>query len=142
MTDGQKPADPVRTPEVVEDERRNSGAESTLQDVVASFFQGSSATYHPIFDKFQTEHVTQFLDQTSEADTQERQLRRTDRWFRLVYVLLATAIFVFLTLYLLPDHAALYIEILKSLGIFGAGVAGGYGIKTYQEQRSKDTGEP
>ena len=127
---------------MVENERRNSGAESSLQDVVASFFQGSSAAYHPIFDKFQTEHVTQFLNQTSEADTQERQLRRSDRWFRLVYVLLATAVFAFLTLYLLPDHAALYIEILKSLGIFGAGVAGGYGLKTYQEQRSRDAGEP
>ena len=142
MTDGQRPNAPVRTPDVAGDERRNSGAESALQDVVAGFFQGNSAAYHPIFDKFQTEHVTQFLNQTSEADAQERQLRRSDRWFRLVYVLLATAVFAFLTLYLLSDHAALYIEILKSLGIFGAGVAGGYGLKTYQEQRSRDAGEP
>ena len=139
MTDEQRPADSVRTPEVVEGERRNSGAEDSLQDVVASFFQGSSSTYHPIFDKFQADHVTQFLNQTYETDTQERQLRRSDRWFRLVYVLLAISVFAFLTLYLLPDHSGLYIEILKSLGVFGAGVAGGYGLKTYQN--SKDRGE-
>ena len=80
MTDEQRPA----APEVVEDGHRNPGTENALQDVVAGFFQGSSAAYHPIFDKFQTEHVTQFLKHTAEADTQERQLRRSDRWFRLV----------------------------------------------------------
>lgn len=137
MTDAQRPADSVRTPEVVEGERRNSGPEDSLQDVVASFFQGSSSTYHPIFDKFQADHVTQFLNQTYETDTQERQLRRSDRWFRLVYVLLAISVFAFLTLYLLPDHSGLYIEILKSLGVFGAGVAGGYGLKTYQNSKGR-----
>ena len=141
MTDGQRPADSVRDPEVVEGEHRNSGTENSLQEIVASFFQGSSTTYHPVFNKFQAGHVTQFLNQAHETDTQERQLRRSDRWFRLVYVLLAVAVFAFLTLYLLPDHSGLYIEILKSLGVFGAGVAGGYGLKTYQDQHSKDRGE-
>lgn len=43
--------------------------------------------------------------------------------------------FIFLTLLLLPDHAALYLEILKALGIFGAGAAGGYGLRAYQDRR-------
>lgn len=136
MTDERRPADPVRTPEVVEGDRQNSDAANSLQDVVTSVFQSSSPSYHPIFDKFQPEHVSQFLTQTHEAGTQERQLQRGDRWFRFAYVVLATAVFAFLTLYLLPEHSALYIDILKSLGIFGAGVAGGYGFRTYQDQRS------
>ena len=44
-------------------------------------------------------------------------------------------IFIFLTLFLLPEHAALYLEILKALGIFGAGAAGGYGLRAYQDRR-------
>ena len=62
-------------------------------------------------------------------------LRRGDLWFRLGYVLIGVIIFVFLTLFLLPDHAALYLEILKALGIFGAGAAGGYGLRAYQDRR-------
>lgn len=132
----RKPADSVRTPEIVDGEHATAGADNPLQDVAASFFRSGSPAYHPVFDKFQPEHVTQFLDHTYQADTQERRLRRSDRWFRLAYVVLATAVFAFLTLYLLPEHSALYIDILKSLGIFGAGVAGGYGFRTYQDQRS------
>ena len=84
----------------------------------------------------ESEHVSQFLAQTHETDREERQLRRGDRWFRLGYVLIGVAIFIFLTLLLLPDHAALYLEILKALGIFGAGAAGGYGLRAYQDRRS------
>lgn len=135
MTDEQRPAAPVRTSEVVKSDR-HSGAANSLQDIVAGIYESSSPVYHPIFDKFQPEHVSQFLTQTYEAGTQERQLQRGDRWFRFAYVVLAIAVFAFLTLYLLPEHSALYIDILKSLGIFGAGVAGGYGFKTYQDQRS------
>ena len=51
------------------------------------------------------------------------------------YVSIGVAIFIFLTLLLLPDHAALYLEILKALGIFGAGAAGGYGLRAYQDRR-------
>ena len=90
-----------------------------------------------IFDKFESGHVSQFLDQAHEAGREERQIRREDRRFRFGYVLIGVGIFVFLTWFLLPDHAALYLEILKALGIFGAGAAGGYGLRAYQE-RSPD----
>lgn len=42
---------------------------------------------------------------------------------------------MFLTLFLLPSHADLYFEVLKGAGVFGAGIAGGYGIKTFQDRR-------
>ena len=48
---------------------------------------------------------------------------------------LGVSVFVFLTLLLLPEQARTYFEILKSLGIFAAGAAGGYGLRTYQERR-------
>lgn len=130
--------DPPLDPEVVGTEPRTGKGDSrprVLQEIVASFDQSSGPIYHPIFDKFESEHVSQFLAQTHETDRDERRLRRGDRWFRLGYVLIGVFIFLFLTWFLLPDHAALYLEILKALGIFGAGAAGGYGLRAYQERR-------
>lgn len=43
--------------------------------------------------------------------------------------------FAGLTVFLLPEQAELYFNLLQGLGIFGAGLAGGYGIRTYRERR-------
>ena len=139
MSETPQPKEPALDPEVVGKEEQHTGAADSrprvFQEFVASFARSSGPAYHPIFEKFDSEHVSQFLAQTHETDQEERQLRRSDRWFRLCYVLIGVVIFIFLTLFLLPDHAALYLEILKALGIFGAGAAGGYGLRAYQDRR-------
>ena len=94
--------------------------------------------HHPIFAKFEAEHVTKFLDHAHKHDIEDSRFRSGGRWFRLKYVLIGVVIFVFLTLFLLPDQSVLYFEIHKGIGIFGAGVARGYGIKTYRD-RSRDS---
>lgn len=132
------PRDPSLDPEVVGTAPRTGKADSrpqVLEKFAASFARSSGPAYHPIFDKFEPEHVSQFLERTHEADRDERNFRRGDRWFRFGYVLIGVLIFLFLTWFLLPDHAALYLEILKALGIFGAGAAGGYGLRAYQDRR-------
>ena len=86
-----------------------------------------------IFDKFEPEHVSQFLNQSQELEQEERRFECSNRSFRLVYALMGLSVFVFMTLFLLPEHAGLYIEILKGLGIFAAGAAGGYGLKAYRD---------
>lgn len=96
--------------------------------MLAAFTKSEATSYHPIFDKFGPEHVSKFLEQSHESDTKSR-------WFRFAYVVLGISVFVLLTLYLLPSHDDLYFEMLEILGAFGAGVAGGYGIKAYQDQR-------
>ena len=90
-------------------------------------------SYHPIFDKFESEHVSQFLSQSHQREQDEYRFERSNRWFKLVYVLMGLGVFVFMTQLLLPEHADLYIEILKGLGIFAAGAAGGYGLKAYRD---------
>ena len=104
------------------------------QELLAGFARVGPA-YHPIFDKFGHEHVTQFLKQTHEDNQEKRRFLRSGRWFRLAYAVLGLAAFVSLTLFLLPDHADLYFEILQGVGIFAAGIAGGYGLKSYQDLR-------
>ena len=88
--------------------------------------------YHPIFDKFESGHVTQFLDHAHKHEIDDSRFRSKGRWFRLGYVVIGVAVFVFLTVFLLPAQPSMYFGILKGVGIFSAGVAGGYGIKTYQ----------
>ncbi len=108
-----------------------------ISSALEASFARSGPAHHPIFDKFEPEHVTRFLTQAHEQDIGELQLRRSNRWFRLGYVLIGVAVFIFLTFLLLPGRADLYFEILKGLGIFAAGGAGGYGLKAYQD-RSRD----
>ena len=95
----------------------------------------SGPARHPLFEKFESEHVTQFLSQTHETDQEERTLRRSGRWFHFGYTILGLGVFVFLSVLLLPDQSELYTEIMKSVCLFAAGAAGGYGLKAYQDQR-------
>ncbi len=88
--------------------------------------------HHPIFGKFEAEHVTQFLENVRERERDESRHKNSERWFRLAYVIIGIAVFAFLTYFLLPEHSELYFDILKGVGIFAAGIAGGYGIKSYK----------
>ena len=119
--------DPDKRNEAVEPQR-------VVQEIVAGFSRSGPA-YHPVFDRFGPEHVTQFLKQTHEQDIGEQQLRKSNRWFRFAYVLSGIFVFVFLTMFLLPDQADLYLRILEYFGVFAAGIAGGYGLKAYQDSR-------
>lgn len=95
----------------------------------------SGPSYHPIFDKFEPQHVTQFLKDASDDDAAKHKMRRGNRWFRLAYFGIVVVLFIFLTIYLLPDHSDLYFQLLQGVGIFTAGLAGGYGIRSYQEKQ-------
>lgn len=113
-------------------------APSGIARVVQETFMGavrSGPTFHPIFDKFESQHVTQFLQDASESDADRRKMERGNRWFRLVYVAIGVAIFCVLTWTLLPEHSDLYFQLLQGAGIFIAGLLGGYGIRSHQENQ-------
>ena len=117
-------------------DEHDASAVAVYQQLVARITRTTGPTYHPIFDKFEGEHVTQFLAQSHQSDEAERGLRRSGRWFKVVYTFLGLACFVFLTVWLLPEQSKLYTEIVKSVCLFAGGLAGGYGLKAYQDQRS------
>lgn len=112
----------------------SGGVARIIQEMVTSTVR-SGPVYHPIFDKFEPQHVTQFLKDSSDSDAAKHKMRMGNRWFRLAYVVLATVVFIFLTVFLLPDQSDLYFQILQGLGLFIAGLAGGYGIRSYQEKQ-------
>lgn len=93
---------------------------------IASFTR-VGVSHHPIFDKFEPQHVTQFL-------TNMHKNQSADRWFRLIYTLVGVAVFVCLSWFLLPEWADIYFDILMYAGIFTAGGAGGYGLKSWRSR--------
>ena len=125
-------------PNALEESDKQTGdpsPKSVVRQLFATFaaISRTGPSYHPIFDKFENEHVSQFLNQSHQQEQDERQFKRSNRWFRLIYALMGLCVFVFMTLLLLPEHSSLYVEILKGLGIFAAGAAGGYGLKAYRD---------
>ena len=84
-----------------------------------------------------SDHVTlsQVLSQAHATDEDERNLRRSNRWLHVAYTALGLGVFLFLTVWLLPEQSALYTEIVNGMGLFAAGLAGGYGLKAYQDDK-------
>lgn len=62
--DGEAP-EPALDPEVVGKEQPRADKADprpqVFQEIVASFARSSGPVYHPIFEKFESEHVSQFL---------------------------------------------------------------------------------
>lgn len=131
MNGESRPGEDRRDPDVREPGDRDREIASP-QTAVGQFLAGSitqrTSRYHPIFDKFESEHVTQFLDNSHKRDM-------IGKWFGLVSVLSAVALFVFLTVFLAPDSPELYVEILKAAIVFAGGMGAGYGLKAYRGRR-------
>lgn len=96
----------------------------------------SAPSVHPLVGKFESQHVTQFLNQSFESEVARRKTLRRDRWFRLAHVSLGVGAFAALTVALLPDRSDLYFRVLQGVGVFGSGLALGYGIRAHQDRRS------
>ena len=105
-----------------------------VQETITSAVRSGPA-YHPIFDKFEAQHVTQFLKDLAEHDAAKHRMLMGNRWFRLAYVGIAIIVFIFMTIYMLPEQSDLYFQFLQGVGLFVSGLAGGYGIRSYREKR-------
>ena len=128
--DKTQPPSKVDEPEDPSSENLSSPV-TKIQELFASVSRVGPVP-HPIYDKIEPEHVTQILANAHENQQEELKFRRSGRWFYLTYVAAGILLFVFVTVLLLPDHAETYFELLKGIGIFAAGVGGGYGLKTYR----------
>lgn len=137
MSAGSDPSEPIAKHSVVERPIDEGGEDEpgVVQSLEAFMALGRSGrTYHPIFEKFESEHVSQFLDHARDRERDENDAKRSVRWFRLAYTLTGVALFVFLTVLLMPEQSDLYFKLLQGVGLFVAGLAGGYGLKTYRDR--------
>ena len=123
-------------PEVVEEDQPAPPAFQRKVTEMMMAISGGGPRYHPIFEKFESKHVDAFLQHVHEDDVDERNIRKSNRWFRFAYFVVGLVAFGFLTYFLLPEHETLYLEFLKLGVVFAAGVGSGYGLKSYLDHRS------
>ena len=106
---------------------------------MSAFIAESGRRHHPIFDKFEPEHVSQFLKNSHERDTATRRQLSTNRNYTLTYFLIIVGIFIFLTIVLLPENKEFFVEILKAIGYVTVGGFGGYGWHVHRsESRNRE----
>jgi hypothetical protein len=126
-------------PDRDEEESGTPSPPRIIRQMMAMFGVGPGGRpHHPVFDKFEPEHVDKFLEHSHREDMERLRIRRTGRWFALVYVLLAVIAFGWLVVVLLPENKDLLAEFLKMGVAFAGGVGGGYGLKSYQETRRRE----
>ena len=86
---------------------------------------------NPLTEKLTESHIDKMLEMSSKGNERAFEDSKASRRYTLVYVLLAIALFVFLTIYLVDVDQALWLEILKLLAVFVGGFGGGFGVKSY-----------
>lgn len=97
------------------------------------FSGGPGAMLNPLFDKVTEKHIDKFLDYSQRDDDNKFRFHSSNRWFKLVYVLIAVAVLIFIIVFFANDKQTLN-EILKLLGIFVGGVGSGYGLHTLRNR--------
>jgi len=89
---------------------------------------------HPLFEKFKSEHVGQFLEITREENMREYSLASRAQVFRLVFAALIVAFLVFLVLFLAPSNKDILTDILKILAVFAGGFGAGFGTRSFMQK--------
>ena len=91
---------------------------------------------NPLLQKITSEHIDKILDLSGKDNERIFQDTRSSRQYTLLYVSIGAALFLFLTVYLVPMDKQLYLEIVKSIVLAGGGFGVGFGVKTYLDRNS------
>ena len=87
--------------------------------------------------KLNEEHISKILDLSERDDQRTFQDTQSARKYTLVYIIIAAALFVFATIFLVNKDSELYKEVLKFLIIFAGGVGSGYGLRQFVERKKE-----
>lgn len=125
----KSPTDCIEFPENIPKE-----VQQTIMAMSSSQQMGGTRS-HPLFDKFTDDHVHKYLDYIQKDDDNEFGIRRSNRWFYLLYAILGIGLFLFLVVYLLPKDKIVFDQIIKMFVAFAGGFGGGYGLKAYRDMK-------
>jgi hypothetical protein len=82
---------------------------------------------NPLIEKITPAHIDKILDQCQEDGIHDHQDRKSNRWFNLVYALIAAAFIIFLVVFLAKDNKDLLTSLIGFIVAGGGGFFGGYG---------------
>jgi hypothetical protein len=98
--------------------------------------QGVTGPISSVLDsKINEKHIDKILEMTEKSDERRFTDSRHLRKFRLFYILIGVALFVFLTLFLVGKDTELFKDIIKLFIAFVGGMGAGYGIKHYVDNK-------
>jgi hypothetical protein len=99
-----------------------------------AMFSQVSGPFNPLLSKFKDEHIKQYLDGAQADSNHDYDLRKSNRWFYLVYAILGLAIFAGGVAYLLPRDKDLLHDLITIIVVLGGGLGAGYGISRRHQQ--------
>ncbi len=96
-------------------------------------FRGGGIS-NPLFDKFNDSHIDKYLDYIQRDDDHEFELRKSNRYFQLVYLIIAGGILIGLAYFLIPNNQDLFVKIVEFIVLFGGGMGTGWGLASHKKE--------
>lgn len=122
-------ADPL---DLIPPEQRNEVV-TRLFSSFTSFLSVGPAP-NPLLNKFNEEHISQFLEQMQRNDDRTHELQKTDRRLIAIFILLLVVVFCGGVIYLLPRDRELLLLLIQFLVLVAGGIGAGYGIHSRRER--------
>jgi hypothetical protein len=114
--------------DVIDFEQMPPEVRKSFQAFMAMSTRYSGPRPNPLIEKFTEAHVDKYLDYAQRDEDNEYHLRKTNRWFYLLYAVLVLAIFIAAVVYLLPRDKELLEQLIDLIVILGGGIGAGYGL--------------
>lgn len=127
--------DEVSTAEVIEN--LPPGIKKSVE-MAFSMQRVSGSMPNPIMEKITDKHIDKILDLGEKEENNNFENTKISRRYTMAYVIIAIALFVFLTVFLLKDNRDVYLEILKFAIAIAGGFGSGYGTKAYLDRRKPE----
>ncbi len=89
---------------------------------------------NPLTQKLTSQHIDKILEISEKDDERAFKDAGESRKYTLIYIILFSALFIFLTVFLVGSDVELYKEIVKLFAIFLGGLGSGFGIKGYMDR--------
>jgi hypothetical protein len=121
--------------ELIRPEILSDGPQDIRKMLSIMSMQSISPVPNPLMKKITERHIDKILEIAEKGEERAFKDATTSRKYTLLYVVVASILFVFLTIFLVNSDKELYKETLKILGAFGGGFGGGFGVKSYMDRK-------
>jgi hypothetical protein len=123
-------AAPLKEPEVLKE--LPPGLRKAVESFSLQAFSGP--VFHPALAKINERHIDKVLDQADKDSERNFQDSQSSRKYRLIVTIIILIFLAGMTVFLVQADKELYKHVLNLLLPFLAGLAGGYGLKAYQDR--------
>jgi hypothetical protein len=90
-----------------------------------------------LLDKFNDEHINKYLDGLQRESQQEYELKKTNRWYYLWYIIAALVFLTVVIIFLAPTNPDLLKDILQTLTVVITSFSGGFGFKVLLDRQNQ-----